>query len=115
MKFSSCQVWFGALAVHWFGTSAGTWFIACLSLIAPSCCVIPFSLFFPCFSLQIVLHFSLASPTLQAGAQKFPATVSCAAIDGVHEWPQEAQLSISRRLVEEAEGVEVQSFNSSVF
>ncbi|KAM7123899.1 LOW QUALITY PROTEIN: dynein axonemal heavy chain 11 [Ciconia maguari] len=56
--------------------------------------------------LKIVLRFSPAGAMLQARARKFPAIVNCTAIDWFHEWPREALRSISRRFIEEAEGVE---------
>ncbi|KAM6276202.1 LOW QUALITY PROTEIN: dynein axonemal heavy chain 11 [Spheniscus humboldti] len=55
--------------------------------------------------LKIVLCFSPAGATL-ARARKFPAIVNCTAIDRFHEWPREALRSISRRFIEQAEGVE---------
>ncbi|KAM6210848.1 LOW QUALITY PROTEIN: dynein axonemal heavy chain 11 [Sarcoramphus papa] len=55
--------------------------------------------------LKIVLCFSPAGATLRA-ARKFPAIVNCTTIDWFHEWLQEALHSISRRFIEEAEGVE---------
>ncbi|KAM9287928.1 LOW QUALITY PROTEIN: dynein axonemal heavy chain 11 [Cariama cristata] len=58
--------------------------------------------------LNIVLCFSATSATLRVGAGKFPAIVNCTAIDWFHERPREALRSISRRFIEEAEGVEVQ-------
>ncbi|KAM9302491.1 LOW QUALITY PROTEIN: dynein axonemal heavy chain 11 [Morus bassanus] len=55
--------------------------------------------------LKIILCFP-AGATLRVQARKFPAIVNCTSIDWFHEWPQEALCSISRRFIEEAEGVE---------
>ncbi|CAM9221005.1 unnamed protein product [Bubo scandiacus] len=55
---------------------------------------------------EVILCFSPTSATLRAQARKFPAIVNCTAIDWFHEWPREALHSISRRLFEEAKGVE---------
>ena len=65
---------------------------------------------FPPSSPQIVLCFSPAGATLRARARKFPAIANGTAIDWFRERPREALRSVSRRCIEEAEGVEVQSF-----
>ncbi|KAK4826757.1 hypothetical protein QYF61_011125 [Mycteria americana] len=51
---------------------------------------------------------------LRARARKFPAIVNCTAIDWFHEWPREALRSVSRRFIEEAEGVEVEDLKSKL-
>ncbi|KAK6491177.1 dynein heavy chain 11 [Huso huso] len=56
--------------------------------------------------LKVVLCFSPVGSTLRIRARKFPAVVNCTAIDWFHEWPQEALQSVSRRLIEEIEGIE---------
>ncbi|XP_076978309.1 dynein axonemal heavy chain 11 isoform X2 [Tamandua tetradactyla] len=56
--------------------------------------------------LKIILCFSPVGHTLRDRARKFPALVSCTAIDWFHAWPQEALLSVSRRFIEEIEGIE---------
>lgn len=60
----------------------------------------------PC-SLQMVFCFSPVGHTLRVRARKFPAIVNCTTIDWFHEWPQEALVSVSRRFIEEIEGIEV--------
>ncbi|MGH0148390.1 UNVERIFIED_CONTAM: hypothetical protein FKN15_039512 [Acipenser sinensis] len=57
--------------------------------------------------LKVVLCFSPVGSTLRIRARKFPAVVNCTAIDWFHEWPREALQSVSRRLIEEIEGIEV--------
>ncbi|KAM6281322.1 LOW QUALITY PROTEIN: dynein axonemal heavy chain 11 [Porphyrio hochstetteri] len=64
------------------------------------------------FFLKIALCFHPAGATLRV-AWKFPAIVNCSSID-FHEWPQEARCSVSRRLIEEAEGVEVEDLKSEL-
>uniref|UniRef100_A0A4W3JPZ5 Dynein axonemal heavy chain 11 n=1 Tax=Callorhinchus milii TaxID=7868 RepID=A0A4W3JPZ5_CALMI len=56
--------------------------------------------------LKVVLCFSPVGSTLRVRARKFPAIVNCTAIDWFHEWPQEALVSVSRRFIEEIEGIE---------
>ncbi|RXM32245.1 Dynein heavy chain 11, axonemal [Acipenser ruthenus] len=56
--------------------------------------------------LKVVLCFSPVGSTLRIRARKFPAVVNCTAIDWFHEWPQEALQSVSRRLIEEIQGIE---------
>nr|XP_006007896.1 PREDICTED: dynein heavy chain 11, axonemal [Latimeria chalumnae] len=56
--------------------------------------------------LRVVLCFSPVGSTLRVRARKFPAIVNCTAIDWFHEWPQEALESVSRRFIEEIEGIE---------
>ncbi|MGH0142545.1 UNVERIFIED_CONTAM: hypothetical protein FKN15_019724 [Acipenser sinensis] len=52
--------------------------------------------------------------TLRIRARKFPAVVNCTAIDWFHEWPQEALQSVSRRLIEEIEGIEVEELKAKL-
>ncbi|XP_045053259.2 dynein axonemal heavy chain 11 isoform X2 [Desmodus rotundus] len=56
--------------------------------------------------LKVILCFSPVGHTLRARARKFPAIVNCTAIDWFHAWPQEALVSVSRRFIEEIEGIE---------
>ncbi|XP_041102237.1 dynein heavy chain 11, axonemal-like [Polyodon spathula] len=56
--------------------------------------------------LKVVLCFSPVGSTLRIRARRFPAIVNCTAIDWFHKWPQEALQSVSRRLIEEIEGIE---------
>lgn len=58
-------------------------------------------------SPQMVFCFSPVGHTLRVRARKFPAIVNCTAIDWFHAWPQEALISVSRRFIEEMEGIEV--------
>ncbi|KAM5271528.1 dynein axonemal heavy chain 11 [Ctenodactylus gundi] len=56
--------------------------------------------------LKIILCFSPVGHTLRARARKFPALVNCTGIDWFHAWPQEALVSVSKRFIEEVEGIE---------
>ncbi|EHB17858.1 Dynein heavy chain 11, axonemal [Heterocephalus glaber] len=56
--------------------------------------------------LKIILCFSPVGHTLRVRARKFPAIVTCTAIDWFHAWPQAALVSVSRRFIEETEGIE---------
>ncbi|KAM4689042.1 dynein axonemal heavy chain 11 [Discoglossus pictus] len=56
--------------------------------------------------LKVILCFSPVGSTLRVRARKFPAIVNCTAIDWFHEWPQEALQSVSRRFIQETEGIE---------
>ncbi|XP_069067570.1 dynein axonemal heavy chain 11 [Pleurodeles waltl] len=62
--------------------------------------------------LKIILCFSPVGSTLRVRARKFPAIVNCTAIDLFHEWPQEALRSVSRRFIEETEGIEPSLWDS---
>uniref|UniRef100_A0A7M4FBW4 Dynein axonemal heavy chain 11 n=1 Tax=Crocodylus porosus TaxID=8502 RepID=A0A7M4FBW4_CROPO len=62
--------------------------------------------------LKIILCFSPVGSMLRVRARKFPAIVNCTAIDWFHEWPQEALHSVSRRFIEETEGIEPHIQNS---
>ncbi|KAM3184981.1 hypothetical protein ACTXT7_007293 [Hymenolepis weldensis] len=55
--------------------------------------------------LRVILCFSPAGSTLRIRARRFPALVNCTCIDWFHEWPQEALLSVSRRFLEDCEGL----------
>ncbi|KAG8573239.1 hypothetical protein GDO81_012334 [Engystomops pustulosus] len=56
--------------------------------------------------LKVILCFSPVGSTLRVRARKFPAIVNCTAIDWFHEWPQEALQSVSRRFIQDTEGIE---------
>ncbi|XP_067164351.1 dynein axonemal heavy chain 17 [Apteryx mantelli] len=56
--------------------------------------------------LKVILCFSPVGSTLRVRARKFPAVVSCTAIDWFHEWPEDALVSVSSRFLEETEGIE---------
>ncbi|XP_031759446.1 dynein heavy chain 11, axonemal [Xenopus tropicalis] len=56
--------------------------------------------------LKVVLCFSPVGCTLRVRARKFPAIVNCTSIDWFHEWPQEALQSVSRRFIQDIEGIE---------
>uniref|UniRef100_A0A4W3K7X4 Dynein axonemal heavy chain 17 n=1 Tax=Callorhinchus milii TaxID=7868 RepID=A0A4W3K7X4_CALMI len=56
--------------------------------------------------LKVVLCFSPVGSTLRIRARKFPALVNCTAINWFHEWPEEALISVSKRFLEETEGIE---------
>ncbi|GCB64021.1 hypothetical protein scyTo_0000226, partial [Scyliorhinus torazame] len=64
--------------------------------------------------LKVVLCFSPVGSTLRVRARKFPAIVNCTAIDWFHEWPQEALVSVSRRFIEEIEGIKVEDLKSKL-
>ncbi|XP_063306953.1 dynein axonemal heavy chain 11 [Pelobates fuscus] len=55
--------------------------------------------------LKVILCFSPVGSTLRVRARKFPAIVNCTAIDWFHEWPQEALQSVSRRFIQDTEGI----------
>ncbi|XP_067860662.1 dynein axonemal heavy chain 17-like [Heptranchias perlo] len=58
--------------------------------------------------LKVVLCFSPVGSILRVRARKFPALVNCTAINWFHEWPEEALISVSKRFLEETEGIEVE-------
>ncbi|XP_023565616.1 dynein heavy chain 11, axonemal [Octodon degus] len=62
--------------------------------------------------LKIILCFSPVGHTLRVRARKFPAIVNCTAIDWFHVWPQEALVSVSRRFIEETEGIKAEHKDS---
>ncbi|XP_076777043.1 dynein axonemal heavy chain 11 isoform X7 [Arvicanthis niloticus] len=62
--------------------------------------------------LKMVFCFSPVGHTLRVRARKFPAIVNYTAIDWFHTWPQEALVSVSRRFIEEIEGIEPQHKDS---
>lgn len=51
--------------------------------------------------------FSPVGSKLRIRSRRFPAIISCAAIDWFQEWPQEALESVSLRFLRETETVEV--------
>lgn len=51
--------------------------------------------------------FSPVGNKLRDCSRKFPAMVSCTAIDWFHEWPQEALESVSFRFLQAVENIEV--------
>ncbi|XP_071672610.1 dynein axonemal heavy chain 9 isoform X17 [Patagioenas fasciata] len=56
--------------------------------------------------LKVVLCFSPVGSKLRVRSRRFPAIVSCTAIDWFQEWPQEALESVSLRFLQETETVE---------
>ncbi|XP_065503599.1 dynein axonemal heavy chain 9 [Caloenas nicobarica] len=56
--------------------------------------------------LKVVLCFSPVGSKLRVRSRRFPAIVSCTAIDWFQEWPQEALESVSLRFLQETEIVE---------
>ncbi|XP_064890570.1 dynein axonemal heavy chain 9 isoform X1 [Columba livia] len=56
--------------------------------------------------LKVVLCFSPVGSKLRVRSRRFPAIVSCTAIDWFQEWPQEALESVSLRFLQEIETVE---------
>ncbi|KAM4874879.1 dynein axonemal heavy chain 11 [Thomomys bottae] len=62
--------------------------------------------------LKVILCFSPVGHTLRVRARKFPALVNCTTIDWFHAWPKEALVSVSRRFIEEIEGLEPQHKDS---
>ncbi|XP_015735401.1 dynein heavy chain 17, axonemal [Coturnix japonica] len=56
--------------------------------------------------LKVILCFSPVGSTLRVRARRFPAIVSCTAIDWFQEWPQEALESVSSRFLEETGDIE---------
>ncbi|NXE57526.1 DYH17 protein, partial [Casuarius casuarius] len=56
--------------------------------------------------LKVILCFSPVGSTLRVRARRFPAVVSCTAIDWFHEWPEDALVSVSSRFLEETGGIE---------
>lgn len=56
---------------------------------------------------QVALCFSPVGSKLRVRSRRFPAIVSCVAIDWFQEWPQEALESVSLRFLREMETVEV--------
>ncbi|XP_031327312.1 dynein beta chain, ciliary-like [Photinus pyralis] len=53
--------------------------------------------------LKVVLCFSPVGSTLRIRGRKFPAVVSCTAIDWFHEWPKEALQSVSQKFLQDIE------------
>lgn len=58
---------------------------------------------------QVALCFSPVGSRLRVRSRRFPAIVSCVAIDWFQEWPREALESVSLRFLRETEAVEVSS------
>uniref|UniRef100_A0A8B9DZR5 Dynein axonemal heavy chain 9 n=1 Tax=Anser cygnoides TaxID=8845 RepID=A0A8B9DZR5_ANSCY len=56
--------------------------------------------------LKVALCFSPVGSKLRVRSRRFPAIVSCAAIDWFQEWPREALESVSLRFLRETEAVE---------
>ncbi|NXI37002.1 DYH9 protein, partial [Galbula dea] len=56
--------------------------------------------------LKVALCFSPVGSTLRARSRRFPAILSCVAIDWFQEWPREALESVSIRFLQETEAVE---------
>ncbi|XP_071673760.1 dynein axonemal heavy chain 9-like isoform X6 [Patagioenas fasciata] len=56
--------------------------------------------------LKVVLCFSPVGSKLRVRSRRFPAIISCTAIDWFQEWPQEALESVSLRFLQETETVE---------
>uniref|UniRef100_A0A8B9MIW9 Dynein axonemal heavy chain 17 n=1 Tax=Accipiter nisus TaxID=211598 RepID=A0A8B9MIW9_9AVES len=65
--------------------------------------------------LKVALCFSPVGSKLRVRSRRFPAIVSCAAIDWFQEWPQEALESVSLRFLRETETVEVMKDSISKF
>ncbi|KAF2900340.1 hypothetical protein ILUMI_05842 [Ignelater luminosus] len=55
--------------------------------------------------LKVVLCFSPVGSTLRIRGRKFPAVVSCTAIDWFHEWPKEALESVSESFLKDIEAL----------
>lgn len=72
----------------------------CLLLPVPSHLLLP-------WTPQVALCFSPVGSKLRVRSRRFPAIVSCVAIDWFQEWPQEALESVSLRFLREMETVEV--------
>uniref|UniRef100_A0AAQ5YU21 Dynein axonemal heavy chain 17 n=1 Tax=Amphiprion ocellaris TaxID=80972 RepID=A0AAQ5YU21_AMPOC len=58
--------------------------------------------------LKVALCFSPVGSKLRVRNRKFPAVVSCTAIDWFHEWPQEALESVSFRFLQEVDNIDPQ-------
>ncbi|KAJ8288109.1 hypothetical protein COCON_G00007680 [Conger conger] len=56
--------------------------------------------------LKVVLCLSPVGSRLRVRARRFPALVNCSAIDWFHPWPPEALQSVSRRFIQQIEGIE---------
>uniref|UniRef100_A0A8C3LGS3 Dynein axonemal heavy chain 9 n=1 Tax=Chrysolophus pictus TaxID=9089 RepID=A0A8C3LGS3_CHRPC len=65
--------------------------------------------------LKVALCFSPVGNKLRVRSRRFPAIVSCTAIDWFQEWPQEALESVSLRFLRETDGVEVMKESISKF
>lgn len=67
-------------------------------------CLLSFSFL---WAPQVALCFSPVGSKLRVRSRRFPAIVSCTAIDWFQEWPREALESVSLRFLHETEAVEV--------
>ncbi|XP_023680034.2 dynein axonemal heavy chain 11 isoform X2 [Paramormyrops kingsleyae] len=56
--------------------------------------------------LKVVLCFSPVGTALRVRARRFPPLFSCTTIDWFHEWPPAALQSVSRRFLQEMDGIE---------
>ncbi|XP_048881302.1 dynein axonemal heavy chain 11 isoform X2 [Brienomyrus brachyistius] len=56
--------------------------------------------------LKVVLCFSPVGSRLRVRARRFPTLFSCTTIDWFHEWPPAALQSVSRRFLQEMDGIE---------
>uniref|UniRef100_A0A8C3KG70 Dynein axonemal heavy chain 9 n=1 Tax=Calidris pygmaea TaxID=425635 RepID=A0A8C3KG70_9CHAR len=65
--------------------------------------------------LKVTLCFSPVGNKLRVRSRRFPAIVSCVAIDWFQEWPREALESVSLRFLRETEAVEVMKDSISKF
>uniref|UniRef100_A0A672VBK3 Dynein axonemal heavy chain 17 n=1 Tax=Strigops habroptila TaxID=2489341 RepID=A0A672VBK3_STRHB len=65
--------------------------------------------------LKVALCFSPVGSRLRVRSRRFPAIVSCVAIDWFQEWPREALESVSLRFLRETEAVEVMKGSISKF
>lgn len=50
---------------------------------------------------------SPVSNTLRIRVRRFPALLSCTAVDWFHEWPQEALQSVSLQFIKDLHGIDV--------
>ncbi|KAB0805217.1 hypothetical protein PPYR_02187 [Photinus pyralis] len=62
--------------------------------------------------LKVVLCFSPVGSTLRIRGRKFPALVSCTAIDWFQEWPKEALQSVSQKFLKDIEVLPKKLVNS---
>ncbi|XP_015418031.1 PREDICTED: dynein heavy chain 9, axonemal-like [Myotis davidii] len=56
--------------------------------------------------LKVTLCFSPVGNKLRVRSRRFPAIVTCTAIDWFHEWPQQALESVSLRFLQSTESIE---------
>ncbi|XP_061233427.1 dynein axonemal heavy chain 17 isoform X1 [Neopsephotus bourkii] len=55
--------------------------------------------------LKVILCFSPVGSALRVRARRFPALLTCMAIDWFHEWPEDALVSVSSRFLEETKDI----------